>query len=124
FIDYTGTAFVSINENVNFLYDYKTLTTLQYNRPGWSLGMRWQHLPSVQPQPGSTNLPVDSYDLLAVFASLSFKSKYRLQAGIDNFLNKDPVVVGATTNNNALGSTNSNYDGFGRRFFLGLQVTL
>jgi iron complex outermembrane receptor protein len=27
FIDYTGTSFVSINDNVNFLYDYKALTT-------------------------------------------------------------------------------------------------
>jgi outer membrane receptor protein involved in Fe transport len=124
FIDYTGTSFVSINENVNFLYDYKTLTTLRYDRPGWSLGMRWQHLPSVTAQPGANTLPVESYDLLDVFGSWSFKSKYRLQAGIDNFLNKDPAIVGATATNAAVGTTNSNYDTFGRRFFVGLQVSL
>jgi outer membrane receptor for ferrienterochelin and colicin len=124
FIDYTGTSFVSINDNVNFLYDYKALTTLRYDRPAWSVGMRWQHLPSVGPQPGSNNLDVASYDLVDVFTSFTLKQKYRLQAGIDNFLNKDPAVVGATATNAALGSTNSNYDGFGRRVFVGLQVSM
>jgi hypothetical protein len=32
--------------------------------------------------------------------------------------------VGATTANNAIGSTNANYDPFGRRIFIGLTVTL
>jgi iron complex outermembrane receptor protein len=123
-IDYTGTSFVSINENVNFLFDYKTLTTLRYDRPAWSLGMRWQHLPSVGPEPGSNTFPVKAYDEFDVFASWSFKEKYRLQAGIDNFLDEAPAVVGATATNAALGSTNSNYDTFGRRVFIGLQVSM
>jgi outer membrane receptor protein involved in Fe transport len=124
FIDYTGTSFVSINENVNFLYDYKTLTTLQYNRSSWSAGMRWQHLPSVTAQPGANTLPVASYDLFDLYGSWSFKTKYRFQAGIDNVLNKDPAIVGATATNAAVGATNSNYDTFGRRVFVGLQVSL
>jgi len=124
FIDYTGTSFVSNNEGVNFLYDYKTLTTLRYARSSWSAGVRWQHLPSVTAQPGANTLPVESYDLFDVFASWNVKTKYRLQAGIDNFLNKDPAIVGATATNAAVGATNSNYDGFGRRFFVGLQISL
>jgi len=47
FLDYTGTSFVYNNEGINFLYDYKTLTTIRYDRPMWSAGIRWQHLPSV-----------------------------------------------------------------------------
>lgn len=124
FIDYTGTSFVSINEGVNFVYDYRTLTTLSYNRSAWSIGMRWQHLPEVGPQPGSNTFPVKAFDQIDVFGNWSLNEKYRLQAGIDNFLDKNPVVVGATATNAAIGSTNSNYDAFGRRLFLGFQVSL
>ena len=114
---------MSINENVNFLYDYRTLTTLHYDRSSWGVGMRWQHLPSVGPASGTNTLPVDSYDLVDVYANWQLKQKYRLQAGIDNFLNTDPPVVGATLTNAARGSTNSNYDGFGRRYFVGLNIS-
>jgi len=123
FIDYTGTSFVSINENVNFLYDYRTLTTLHYDRSSWGVGMRWQHLPSVGPASGSNTFPVASYDQVDVYANWQLKQKYRLQAGIDNFLNQDPPVVGATATNAARGSTSSNYDGFGRRYFVGLNIS-
>jgi outer membrane receptor protein involved in Fe transport len=124
FIDYTGTSFVSINESINFLYDYKTLTTLRYDRPSWSVGLRWQHLPEVVAPSGSSTLPVEKYDLVDLFSSWSFSDRYRFQAGIDNLLDTDPAVVGATVANRALGSTNSNYDGFGRRVFVGLQISL
>jgi outer membrane receptor protein involved in Fe transport len=88
----------------------------------WSVGMRWQHLPSVGPPSGSSTLPVEEYDLLDAFASISFNERYRLQAGIDNLLDNDPATVNATVANAARGSTNSNYDGFGRRVYLGLSV--
>jgi outer membrane receptor protein involved in Fe transport len=121
-IDYTGTSFVSINESINFLYDYKALTSLRYDRESWSVGLRWQHLPSVGPPSGSNTLPVDEYDTFDLFTSWTFNETYRLQAGIDNLLDEDPAVVGATATNRALNSTNSNYDGFGRRVFVGLQM--
>jgi outer membrane receptor protein involved in Fe transport len=123
FIDYTGTSFVQANEGVNFLYDYKTLTTIRYDRAMWSAGIRWQHLPSVTAQPGANTLPVESFDMFDLFSSWNFSEKYRFQAGIDNLLNEDPATVGATATNAARGSTNSNYDAFGRRVFVGLTIS-
>ena len=37
---------------------------------------------------------------------------------------EDPEVVGRTTINNNKGTTNSNYDQFGRRIFFGLSIAL
>ena len=122
FIDYTGTSFVQANENVNFLFDYKTLATIRYDRAMWSAGIRWQHLPSVTAQPGSNTLPVQSFDMFDLYSNWNFSEKYRFQAGIDNLLNEDPATVGATATNAARGSTNSNYDAFGRRVFVGLSI--
>jgi outer membrane receptor protein involved in Fe transport len=67
-------------------------------------------------------LPVESFDMFDLFSTLNFSEKYRLQAGIDNLLNEDPATVGATLTNAARGSTNSNYDAFGRRVFVGLSI--
>jgi len=38
-------------------------------------------------------------------------------------LNQDPATVGATLSNAARGSTNRNYDAFGRRVFVGLSIS-
>lgn len=117
--DYTGTIF-------NSSYDYRTFTTLRYDRPSWSLGLRWQHWPSLDPQPGSadTVFGVKSHDQFDLFSRWTISDRFNLRAGIDNLFNSDPPVVGSTTTNNALGSTNANYDTFGRRVFLGVSVAL
>jgi outer membrane receptor protein involved in Fe transport len=116
-VDYTGTVF-------NSSFDYRTLTTLRYDGPSWSLGMRWQHLPSLDPQPGSaaTVFGVNAHDQYDLFANWSFGERYSLRAGIDNLTNEDPEVVGRTTANNALGSTSTDYDTFGRRAYVGLSI--
>jgi outer membrane receptor for ferrienterochelin and colicin len=122
-VDFTGTVF-------NSSFDYKTFTTIRYDAAMWSLGLRWQHLPSLDPQPGSAPsvLGVDAHDQLDVFSRWNFAERYELRAGIDNVTNEDPEVVGASwtgnpaTSNNALGSTNADYDTFGRRVFVGLSI--
>jgi outer membrane receptor protein involved in Fe transport len=122
-VDFTGTVF-------NSSFDYKTFTTLRYDAATWSLGLRWQHLPSLDPQPGSPSsvLGVDAHDQFDLFSRWNFRERYELRAGIDNLTNEDPEVVGASwtgspaTSNNALGSTNADYDTFGRRVFIGLSV--
>ncbi len=118
-IDYTGTLF-------NSSYDYQALTTLRYDRGPWSLGLRWTHWPSINTQPGASvdAFGTKSHDRLDLFGSWNISDRYRLRAGIDNLLDEDPAVVGATSTNNALGSTNTNYDPFGRRVFVGLSLSL
>jgi iron complex outermembrane recepter protein len=118
-IDYTGTTF-------NNSFDYRVFSTVSYRRGSWGLGMRWQHLPTIDPQPGSSvDLQgVKAHDQLDFFADWSFAERYMLRAGIDNLTDAEPEVVGRTSTNNALGSTSINYDPFGRRFFVGLTIGL
>ena len=54
-----------------------------------------------------------------------------IRFGIDNLFNADPEVIGATrdeanpaASNNALGSSFSFNDTFGRRFYAGVKVSL
>jgi outer membrane receptor protein involved in Fe transport len=118
FVDYTGTTY-------NSSFDYRTFTTIRYDAPSWTLGLRWQKWPGLDPQPGATaSLPVESTDQLDLFSRWSFGERYELSAGIDNLTNQDPPVVGATLGNNALGSTSEDYDTFGRRVFVGFSVAL
>jgi len=49
-------------------------------------------------------------------------SMYEVRAGIDNLLNADPEVTGATTTNRALNTTNANYDTIGRRYFVAFRA--
>lgn len=119
FIDYTGTL-----ENSSF--DYQTFTTLRYSSGDWSVGLRWQHLPEIDPAPDAADdvMGVDSHDQFDVFGSWTINDRYSLRGGIDNLLDEDPEVVGATPFDNNLGTTNTNYDPFGRRVFLGLTIGL
>ncbi len=115
--EYTGTLF-------NDSYDYRTFATIRYDRAAWSLGLRWAHWPSINPQPSSSAdaFGTEAYNRFDLFGSWSFGDRYRLSAGVDNLLDEDPAVVGRTSTNNALGSTSTVYDPFGRRFFVGLSV--
>jgi outer membrane receptor protein involved in Fe transport len=115
-IDFTGTTF-------NSSFDYRVFTTVRYQRSMWGLGLRWQHLPSIDPATSTGGaLSVNSHDQLDLFADWTFSERYQLRAGIDNLADAEPEVVGATTTNNALGSTSVNYDPFGRRYFVGLSM--
>jgi outer membrane receptor protein involved in Fe transport len=67
---------------------------------------------------------VNSHNQFDLFADWAFQDKYMLRAGIDNLFDEEPEVVGASSTNNALGSTSVNYDPFGRRFFVGLTISL
>jgi len=116
-IEYTGSTF-------NSSFDYRLLSTFGYSSGPLSIGLRWQHLPSLDTPPGSavTAFGVESHDQIDLFGRWSFGEHYELRAGIDNLINGNPEVVGANSTNNALGSTNSNYDQIGRRFYLGVTA--
>ena len=119
FIDYTGTT-------TNNSFKTRLLSNLVYSKGSLSVGMRWQHLPTLDPAPGaaSTALGVDSHDQVDVFGSWQFGQRWALRGGIDNLTNADPEWVGRTTTNNAIGSTNAMYDQIGRRVFFGVTMTL
>ena len=119
FTDYTGTT-------QNSSFDYRFFSTVRWGKGPMSLGLRMQYLPSLKPVPGSSSsvFGVDSHQQLDLFGSWNFKQRWQLRGGIDNLLNEDPEWVGRTATNNAIGTTNSNYDTIGRRFSIGLEVRL
>ena len=116
FIDYTGTVF-------NSSFSYQMLSNFTWTNGPYSVGLRWQHLPAVDPAPGDSSFGVKSHDQIDLFGRWSYNEHYELRFGIDNVLNADPETVGANPNNNNLGATNSNYDQLGRRFFFGLRAS-
>jgi len=83
-------------------------------------------LPSLTTPPGSapTAFGVHAHDQFDVFGNWQCGQKWSLRGGIDNLLNTDPEWVGATTTNNAIGTTNNNYDQIGRRIFFGVTMSL
>ena len=117
FIDYTGSMY-------NNSYDYQLLSSFNYTNGPLYVGLRWQHLPSMDPPPGSGTavLGVKSHDQLDLFGRWNFGERYTVRAGIDNLLNADPEIVGATTTNTARGATSSGYDQIGRKFYFGLTA--
>jgi outer membrane receptor protein involved in Fe transport len=118
FVEYAGTT-------TNSSYDYRVFSTFGYANGPWSVGLRWQHLPSAAAPPGSGSgvHGVASHDQLDMFGRWAIDDRYEVRAGIDNVLNTQPEIVGATTTNAARGTTNTNYDQFGRRFFVALKAT-
>lgn len=119
FADFTGTT-----ENSSF--DWQAFTTVNYSQGPWSLGLRWQHLPGIDRTP-SQSLDirnVESHDQFDLFSNWTFGDFYTLRFGVDNLLDEQPEVVGASSSDNNLGSTNGNYDPFGRRYYVGFRVGL
>jgi len=118
FTNYTGTDYLSS------YFDYRTFSNFNYTNGPWSVGLRWQHLPSVDPVPGLAAgvQGAASHDQVDMFARWSISETWTLRAGIDNLLDAQPEVVGTTPVNANLGATDTNYDQIGRRFFFGVTA--
>jgi len=129
---FPGGGFVENKDSgVNFVNRF--FTTLSYNVNRASVGLRWQHLPSLSPPPGvASNVQgIRAHDQVDLFGRWGLSKRVDLRFGIDNLLDADPEVVGATrddanpdASNNALGSSFSSNDTFGRRFYVGARLTL
>ena len=119
YINYTGTV-------TNNSYRDRVLSTFGYSVGPASLGFRWQHLPAAGPDPGTPNQvgAANAYNEVDFFASWALTEYLTLRGGVDNLMNAWPVWVGANASTTAVGSTNSNYDTVGRRFYLGVKAKL
>jgi iron complex outermembrane receptor protein len=114
-------------------FDWRTLTTFGYSNGPWSVGLRWQHLPGLERPPSASpnTLPLASHDNFDLFGRWALNQRYEFRAGIDNLLNSDPEIFGATfvqgnpaASNNALGTSAPVHDTFGRRFYVAVKVSL
>jgi iron complex outermembrane recepter protein len=157
-------------------YRYRLLTNLGYDVKGFNVNLRWRHLPSViQAADAATNATiandksvvasgkgvllsyvpssnqsVDAYDIFDLSASWAISDTVSLRAGVDNLLDKQPVLTAVsngfpqgtnlnglctgkvagctaptsyTLPNAGLGITNPGYyDVMGRTYFLGVRA--
>jgi hypothetical protein len=133
----------------NGAYDYRTFTTVHYNRDRWNLALRWRHLPTAIDasqaginanieagliQPGtpaavSTQLGAeDSYDIFDLSGGFDLGKRTQLRYGVDNLFDAMAVFTGGRTAADPHPSTGAGeteagfYDILGRSFYVGVKV--
>jgi iron complex outermembrane recepter protein len=110
-------------------YEWKMTNTFGYNFGGGkaSVGVNWRYLPSIKDESAARNpatrvFPVDSYQLLNLFAGYVVNDKMDIRLGVDNLLDEDPLVVGAQPGDNNAEVTRPDYfDILGRRAYIGVK---
>jgi iron complex outermembrane recepter protein len=107
--DYAGTSGCALQIQCQG-FTYRIFTTVNYFHGPWSLSLRHQYWPSIQPGPCATPLVTptscsnaiatgggngvsSTYQLFGLSGSYRFGDKYTLRVGIDNLLDKDPPMV-------------------------------
>jgi outer membrane receptor protein involved in Fe transport len=135
-VDYRGTQGTVENGLNEAAYDYRLFATLGYHWGPATLGLQWQHLPSIKNSsfatfPATTTTGAPSYDLFSLNGSYAVTDNVTLRAGVDNLFNKAPPLTGVNTANTTPaangqlmgGSFNAQYyDVLGRRFYIGANM--
>ena len=120
-------------------YRWKLFTRLNYAYGPASIGIQWQHKPSIAAVDAATNevsnvAGAPAYDLFNLSARYELLDNVSFRVGVDNLFDKDPPYVGYFTND-ALGDgvarfpraaspyNASEYDVLGRRFYIGATVS-
>jgi outer membrane receptor protein involved in Fe transport len=112
-------------------YEWKMTNTFGYNFAGGkaNVGLQWRHLPDIKDEsaarnPLTTVFPVDSYQSVNLFAGYVVNDRIDLRMGIDNLLDEEPLIVGATaTDGNAEVTRADYFDILGRRMYFGVKMS-
>lgn len=100
----------------------RSTSTLSLMYGDMSTALRWRHIHSMRdvasvtsatPPPG-----VDAYDILDLSARVELGERFEVSAGVNNLLDKSPLVVGGVAGQ----TTPTLYDVIGRNFFLGAKA--
>ena len=114
-------------------YDYQLFTTFYWQRESMNIGLNWNHMSeqyalALATNPEATTLPTETYDMFNLNGSWQFTERFRLRGGIDNIFdsdppltNRDPYNPGNPSNGTGITST-GNYDGLGRRYYVGVAM--
>ena len=114
-------------------YDYQLFTTFYWQRDSVNIGLNWNHMSeqyalALATNPEATTLPTETYDMFNLNGSWQFTDRFRLRGGIDNLFdsdppltNRDPYNPGNPSNGTGITST-GNYDGLGRRYYVGVAM--
>jgi outer membrane receptor protein involved in Fe transport len=134
--EFVGTLGVGQNGLNPGPFEYRVLTDLNYSIGAFTLGMQWQHLPSIEDgtegQFGPTpTTGFSSYNIFHLNSSFTINDAVTVRFGVDNLFNKDPEIgLRNLANNNPSvtgqlpgGSFNTDfYDTNGRRFYVGANL--
>jgi outer membrane receptor protein involved in Fe transport len=134
-VEYVGTAGNPGDNGLNGnFYRWQSLTSVSYGQNRWNFGLTWQHLPKLKPvqavtQPTTSFESTPAYDLFSLHGRYDLGQGITLRFGIENLLDKDPPLTGrnsAPPPGQLAGGTIAvgNYDGLGRRFYLGARIDL
>jgi len=108
------------------VFRWKLNTTLGYDFGPAAVNLNWRHLPGQKhaakvTNPNAGQSDISSSNVFDLTGRWMVSDNFTLRAGIENLLNADPEVVGVLPGvTNAAGTTTSDYDQLGRRFFLGI----
>jgi outer membrane receptor protein involved in Fe transport len=131
-IDYVGSLGPTNNGLNGGSFEWKLFTSLGYTWNGHSIGIQWQHLPSVTTEaeavtPGLYQ-DIDSYDNFNLNGTYSITENLVFRFGVENLFNKRPTTASRLVNpppgvpeGTALPSVY--YDVIGRRYYAGIKAT-
>ena len=119
-------------------YAWRLNTSFGYGLGPAFISLNWRHLPTVHAatyvSAGNRTLDTPAYDIFDLNTNWDLPHGLQLRAGIQNLLDKDPLITGAMSGltingiptalaTTGQGTTNpAFYDPFGRRFYLGLKA--
>lgn len=115
FLEYAGTLGVDSGP----LPEWRTNTTLSYQRGPATIGLRWSYLASMDSStkitsPTAVRPGVPSYNTFDLFGRWALSQDVELRGGVTNLFDKKPLDVDGNP-----GQTNpSVYDPLGRRFYV------
>lgn len=118
-------------------YDWKLNTSFAYTLGPAMVGLNWRHLPKVNALNSvlaGNGLATNAYDVFDLNTTYALPHGMQIRAGIQNLLDTQPAITGATSSvfllgnlstlgSSGLGTTNAGYyDALGRRFYVGLKA--
>ncbi len=135
-IDWVGSLGPSPGTSLNAgAFSYRMFTTLNYGNGAFTSALRWRHLPSAVSEAQAQSAiqlsllgAESSYDVFDFSAAYSLNSVLQLRAGIDNLLDKAPIITGARSAadpqpTTGQGVTNPGfYNTLGRQFYVGAKA--
>jgi outer membrane receptor protein involved in Fe transport len=135
-IDYAGTQGPNANGLNGQSFRWKLFSTLNYAVGGATIGLQWQHLPSIKnaaavTNPANTTTGAPSYDIFHLNGSYALTDNVTIRAGVNNLFNKAPPITGVNLANTSAATTGQlmggsvgglSYDDIGRTFYLGANM--
>jgi len=134
YLDARGTLDDTVGGDVSDqggLFDFRANSHVQYTWQALTFGVNWEYLSSIKDASASMDPDtkvegVPAYNLFSFFSSYAFP-KVTVRFGIDNLLNKQPLIVGTEPGVTTYGAgltAPGLYDPLGIRFYLGLKASL